>query len=146
MPGRHLFESDRAAVLRDLFARQGESRLPLGLKQYFSLPVKLSGASQPGEPIRVEIVNFRIPTKEALEGKLDIPFVSESLGLQLRLRGGITGRRIANPQPLELTIERKGTDLEGTYPPFEFKLNLVAKAKTVVTNETTGRGCYFRPC
>lgn len=144
MPGRN-FESDRAAVLRELFARQGESRLPPGLKQYFSLPVKLSGASQSGQPIRVEIVKFRIPTKEALEGKLDIPLVSELLGLQLRLRGGITGRRIANPQPLELTIERQGTDLEGTHPPFEFKLNLVAKANTVVTNETTGEAAILGP-
>ncbi|MBK8200868.1 MAG: hypothetical protein IPK68_00590 [Bdellovibrionales bacterium] len=145
MPGRHLFESDRAAVLRDLFARQGESRLPLGLKQYFSLPVKLSGASQPGEPIRDEIVKFLIPTKEALEGKLDIPLVSESLGLQLRLRGGIAGRRTANPQLLVLTIERQRTDLEGTHPPFEFKLNLVAKANTVVTNETTGEAAILGP-
>ncbi len=144
MAGRH-FESDRAEALRELFARQGESRLPLGLKQYFSLPVNLSVADQPGQPIREQTVTFRIPTKEALKGSLDISLVSKSLGLQLRLRGGITGRRIANPQPLELTIERQGTDLEGVNPPFEFKLNLVAKSNAVVTNERTGEAAILGP-
>jgi hypothetical protein len=131
-------DSHREAVLKYHFKRHGESRLPPGLKQYFNLPVTLSGASAiiEGQPILDGVtVNFRIPTKEALEGKLDISLVSESLGLELRLKGGITGRRLANPQSLELTIERRSPVSEMD-PPFEFKLNLLAKANNVVTNET----------
>lgn len=130
-------DSHRESVLRYHFKRHGESRLPPGLKQYFNLPVTLSGpsASDPGQPNSEEVVNFRIPTKDALEGKLDISLVSESLGLKLRLKGGITGRRLANPQSLELTIERR-SQVSEMDPPFEFKLNLLAKANNVVTNET----------